>query len=69
MQFPDSETVWFNNKIINKSDLSADTLEWLEWYNTLSLEEKSAISSIPNDLYKLCGYEDGENMEVSASTE
>lgn len=60
----DNETVLFHNKIINKSDLSADTLEWLEWHNALSLEEKSAISSIPNDLYELCGYDNAEEIEA-----
>ena len=52
----ESETVSFRDKTFNKADLSEETLEWLEHYNTLSSEEQLAISSIPADLYKLCGY-------------
>ena len=51
-----NETVTFHDKTFNKADLSEETLEWLEHYNTLSSEEQLAISSIPADLYKLCGY-------------
>ena len=45
------ETVKYLDKTLNKSDLSAETLEWLEWYNSLSPEEQLAVSSIPADLY------------------
>ena len=31
--------------------LTEETLEWLEWYNSLSQEEQLAVSSIPADLY------------------
>ena len=51
-----NETVTFHDKTFNKADLSEETLEWLEHYNTLSSEEQLAISSIPADLFKLCGY-------------
>lgn len=72
IQFPNTETVSFHDKIFNKSDLSEETLEWLERYNTLSPEEQLAISHIPNDLYELCGYgkaEDTEVTETNATTE
>lgn len=70
-ELPDIEgdTVQFQDKALNKSDLSAETLEWLERYNALSPEEQLAISSIPSDLYELCGYGEGENTEVGAPTE
>lgn len=50
------ETISFHNKTFNKSDLSKETIEWLENYDNLSKEEQLAISSIPADLYDLCGY-------------
>ncbi len=29
-----NETVEFNGQLFNKSDLTEETLEWLEWYNS-----------------------------------
>ena len=71
LEMPDIEadTVSFHDKTFNKSDLSTETLEWLEHYNTLSPEEQLAISRIPNDLYELCGYGEMENAEVDGPTE
>ncbi len=47
----ENEVVEFHGQMFNKSDLSEETLEWLEWYNSLSSEEQLAVSSIPADLY------------------
>ena len=44
-------TIEFNGQLFSKSDLTEETLEWLEWYNSLSPEEQLIISSIPVDLY------------------
>ena len=44
-------TVEFNGQLFSKSDLTEETLEWLEWYNSLSPEEQLSVSSIPADLY------------------
>lgn len=41
----------FNGKHFNTEDLSKETLEWLEWYNSLSPEDQLAVSSVPTDLY------------------
>lgn len=62
-----NETVSFHDKTINKSDLSAETLEWLEWYNGMTETEQLSISYIPSDLYKLCGYDNAK--DVPAETE
>ena len=62
-----NETVTFHDKTFNKADLSEETLEWLEHYNTLSSEEQLAISSIPADLYKLCGYGNAAEIVVDES--
>ena len=44
-------TIEFNGQSFSKSDLTEETLEWLEWYNSLSPEEQLAVSSIPAELY------------------
>lgn len=61
IQFPSKETVVFHDRTFHKSDLSEETIEWLEWYNELSETEQLSISYIPSDLYELCGYEDVED--------
>lgn len=50
-EITENEVVEFHGQLFNKSDLSEETLEWLEWYNSLSPEEQLAVSSIPADLY------------------
>jgi len=59
-----TETIRFQDQIFSKSDLSEDTLKWLEWYNGLTETEQLAISYIPADLYELCGYRAAENAIV-----
>lgn len=61
------ETISFHDKTFNKSDLSQETIEWLEKYNQMTEEEQLAISYIPNDLYELCGYD--KNGDEVAETE
>lgn len=51
----ENEAVEFNGRLFNKSDLTKETLEWLEWYNSLPLEEQLAVSSIPNELHTYDG--------------
>lgn len=66
----ETETVSFHDKTFNKAELSEETLEWLERYNKLRETEQLAISSIPSDLYKLCGYAEAEDIKaVEADTE
>jgi len=64
----EKETIQFHDQTLNKSDLSEDTLEWLEWYNGLTETEQLSISYIPNDLYKLCGF-DGIEDAPAVETE
>ena len=61
----EEETILFHDKVFHKSDLSEETIEWLENYNSLSEEEQLAISSIPAELYELCGYPTAEAMEAT----
>ncbi len=46
-----ADTVKFHDVIFNQSDLSEETLEWLEWYNSLPAEKQLAVSYIPHELY------------------
>lgn len=59
----ENETISFQDKTFNKSDLSKETIEWLEQYNALSTEDQLAINYIPADLYKLCGYGEIDAVE------
>lgn len=60
-----TEVIVFHDKVFHKSDLSEETIKWLENYNSLSEEEQLAISSIPAELYELCGYPTAEAMEAT----
>lgn len=60
-----TEVIVFHDKVFHKSDLSEETIEWLENYNSLSEEEQLAISSVPAELYELCGYPTAEAMEAT----
>lgn len=64
-RLPYEATVSFHDMTFKKSDLSQETLEWLEKYNALSLDEQLATSYIPNDLYKLCGYSGAEDTTAN----
>lgn len=65
----ETETISFHDKTVNKSDLSAETLEWLEQYNELSEKEQLSISYVPSDLLELCGYVATEDAGAEGPTE
>lgn len=67
IQFPEEkmETIRFQDKVFQKSDLSEETINWIENYNSLSEEEQLSISGIPAELYEMCGYPLKEDMEVN----
>ena len=46
----DGSQVRFGEEMIDASNLSEETIEWLLWYNQLSKEEQMAISAIPAEL-------------------
>lgn len=69
LQFPTENTVSFHDKTFNKSDLSQETLEWLDRYNSLTEEEQLSINHIPLDLYELCEYPTAEVSEVNGPIE
>lgn len=43
------EPIEFNGITKMKSELSQDTLKWLDWYYTLSEENRNALSFIPSE--------------------
>ena len=71
LELPDNEaeTVKYLDKTLNKSDLSAETLEWLEWFNGLSETGQLSVSFVPQEILELCGYVSTENTEVSGPTD
>lgn len=44
------ETVTYHGREFQRTALSEETLEWLEWYNSLSEEEQLAVSYEPEEL-------------------
>lgn len=49
----DGSTVKYNGRWYDKSDLSQETLEWLEWYNDLSQEAQQAVSFVPQEFINI----------------
>ena len=44
-------TVQFQGEEFDRSELSQETIEWLDWYNGLSEEEQLSVSSVPDELW------------------
>ena len=66
----ESDELKFHDKTLKTSDLSEKTLEWLNWYNECSKEDQLAVSYIPAELYKRCGYPSaGDESAVQAESE
>ncbi|WP_367567348.1 hypothetical protein [Lacrimispora sp.] len=47
-----NETLNYEGTTVDKSTLSSDTIEWLEWYNALSPGEQDCINYVPYELRK-----------------
>lgn len=45
-----AEVVVYRGRAYNRADLSAGTLEWLDWYMALPWEERLAVSYVPAEL-------------------
>lgn len=58
-----SNTVTYRGQVYDADALSAETLEWLEWFNSLSEEEQLAISYVPNEFLEPL---DGEVQDAPA---
>ena len=58
--------VRFGDKMVDEGALSEETLEWLEWFNSLPETEQLAISSIPQALLEAAGILDAEDQPAQA---
>ena len=57
-------TVTFAGRTIDRADLSAATLDWLAWYNSLPEETQLAVSFIPSDLLEAIGLSGSETTDA-----
>ena len=59
-------TVEFHGKTFKRSELSSETVGWIEWYNRLPEEEQLAIDYMPSDLYERYEYTETEDAPAQA---
>ncbi|MCI9183398.1 MAG: hypothetical protein HFG61_00750 [Lachnospiraceae bacterium] len=57
----EEETIEFYGVSKKKSQLSEETLKWLDWYYTLAEDEREALSFIPSEFF---AYGSGYTMET-----
>lgn len=65
---PAAGTVTYHGRTFNRASLSAETLEWLDWYLALPEEDRLAVSYEPVEL-ALALYDDTEDAEQPAGDE
>ena len=58
--------VRYGDRMVDAEGLSKETLEWLDWYNSLPEEQQLAVSAVPPDLLEESGLVKTEDAEVSA---
>ena len=58
--------VRFGDRMVDADGLLEETLEWLDWYNSLPEEQQLAVSAVPPDLLEESGLVKTEDAEVSA---
>ncbi len=58
--------VRYGERMVDTDGLSEETLEWLDWYNSLPEEQQLAVSFVPPDLFEESGLVKTEDAEVSA---
>ena len=51
--FFSGEVIEFQGQSFNKSDLTEETLEWLEWFNGLSETGQLSVSFVPQEILEL----------------
>lgn len=61
----ENEFVEFHGQLFDKSDLTEETLEWLDWYNSLPEDEQLSVSAIPSDLLEESGISATEDTEAT----
>ena len=60
--------VRFGDKMIDADGLSQETLEWLDWYKSLSEEEQLSVSALPADLLEELDLVETEDAAVSGDS-
>ena len=50
------EMVMYDGRVYYRSMLSEETLEWLDWYNSVSKEEQDSVSYVPSELLTFLEY-------------
>ncbi len=63
----DGSQVRFGDRWIDRDSLSEETLEWLDWYNSLSEIDQLAVSAIPAELLDASGISDGEDAQAATN--
>lgn len=63
------DTISFGNYQLDKSELSDETIKWLEQYNRLSEEEQKATSYIPKEVLTQCGLLGTETSDENAKAD
>lgn len=43
------ELVWYEGQVRSRAEVSDETVEWLEWYDSLTREEQLAVSTVPQE--------------------
>ena len=61
--------VRYGDRMVDAEGLSKETLEWLDWYNSLPEEQQLAVSFVPSDLIEETGPVKTEDAEVPAQEE
>ncbi len=47
------ELVWYEGQVLSRDVVSDETMEWLEWYDSLTREEQLAVSATPPEFAKV----------------
>lgn len=58
----------FGDRMVDAEGLSEETLEWLDWYNSLPEEQQLAISFVPPDLIEESGLSKTEDAKTNEDT-
>lgn len=58
--------VRFGDRMVDAAGLSEETLQWLNWYNSLPADEQLKVSAIPPDLLTETGIAGTEDAGASA---
>lgn len=64
----DGSQVRYGDRMVDAEGLSKETLEWLDWYNSLPEEQQLAVSCVPPDLIEESGLVKTEESKSNDDT-